>query len=70
MSKRQQMISSDLYCTECGFKMIIPRKRASLREENHIKDLYCPKCGRVTKFEETNKDENIQYWEDFQKSFE
>ena len=46
---RRTTISSDLICSECGSKMIIPRNLNNRREKYHIKDIYCYKCKKTTK---------------------
>ena len=48
--KNQNVIRSELICSECGAVMPIPRKMNQLREKNHVKDLYCYQCDKVTKF--------------------
>lgn len=48
--KRQQMVGSTFYCPECGLKMTLPRKRARLPENNHIKHMYCFNCDKEQGF--------------------
>ena len=47
--RRQQVISTELLCTECSNRMIIARKEKKQKELYHIKDLFCFKCNKVTK---------------------
>lgn len=54
---------SDLWCKECGFNMIIPRKRSNLREVGHIKHMYCPKCEEETAFIEIEVDNSELLWD-------
>ena len=46
---RNNIVSSDLICKECGTKMVIPRHKNSMREKYHIKDIYCYNCDKATK---------------------
>ena len=48
--RRHSVVLSDLICSECGFKMTIPRRIGAQREKYHIKDLYCVKCKNITKY--------------------
>lgn len=51
--KRQTMVESDFYCTECGNKGIpLPRSKNRQRAYGHIKDLYCCQCRKITKHKE------------------
>ena len=46
---RNNTVSSDLICSECGVVMVIPRYMNNEREKYHIKDIYCYKCLKTTK---------------------
>jgi hypothetical protein len=39
----------DLYCTECGTRFTIYRRKDRLKEAGHIKHLYCYVCKARTK---------------------
>lgn len=57
--KRKAMYYSNLYCTKCGLKMVIPRPQARKRKEGHIKTMFCARCQSKTDFKETYKE--VQY---------
>lgn len=42
------------YCTECGFRMELPRPRSKKRETGHLKRLYCCRCKQEINFVECN----------------
>lgn len=45
MSRHQQTTISEFYCTKCGKKgMPLARKRAKLRQGEHLKKLFCIYC--------------------------
>lgn len=46
--KEQSFVIRELFCTQCGSVFPIPRRKARLRENNHIKHIWCYKCKRVT----------------------
>ena len=52
---RNNTVSSDLICKECGTIMIIPRYKNSMREKYHIKDIYCYNCEKITKHIEVHE---------------
>lgn len=56
---------TDLYCTECDFKMTIPRRESLQKETGHIKHMYCAECKKVRAFEEVEKDSSVAFWEDY-----
>lgn len=62
---RRNFVMTDLYCTECYFKMTIPRKESLQKEEGHIKHMNCPRCKQVRPFEEKEKDSTVSFWEDW-----
>ncbi len=39
---------SELYCTFCGNKLMLPRPEFGQREKNHIKTMYCFRCNKDT----------------------
>ena len=56
MYKNKRKISmSDLYCTECGCKMTVPRPARCTREKGHKKKLWCFKCKREVNFVEVRE---------------
>ena len=56
-----------LYCEECDFEMIIPRKRGHKRELGHIKHMHCPRCQQVRGFIEETRDQSLDFWEEWHK---
>lgn len=46
---------SDMYCEECGSKMVVPRTRSDTREIGHWKTMFCYKCGKDTRFKEVRQ---------------
>ena len=54
MSSRQKSraahnsLVSELYCTQCGRKMYVPRLVGQQREEEHTKHMYCYQCREIT----------------------
>lgn len=63
------MVGSTFYCPECGLKMTIPRKRAKLRENNHIKHMYCINCDKAQGFIEKTVDKQVDFWDKFQTDY-
>jgi hypothetical protein len=45
-------IIHDFYCTKCGLRMPLPRKRSLLKETGHLKKLYCLNCKEEVNFVE------------------
>lgn len=64
--KRQKMFYSNLECTECGNKLVIPRKKAKRREEGHIKHMFCPICATTTAHIEDNRTKQEIEWDKIQ----
>lgn len=61
---RGNLIINDFFCTRCGFKISLPRKRSQKREAGHLKKLYCCQCKEEINFVECN---GITYtFEDYQ----
>lgn len=59
--KRGRITISDLYCTECGLHMTVPRRRSKQRGRGHLKKLYCCKCREEKNFVEVReKDFSLQ----------
>ena len=57
------LLIHEFYCTRCGFKMELPRKKSKKRETRHLKKLYCCNCKEEINFVECN---NVSYsYEDY-----
>ena len=55
---RGNLIINDFFCTQCGFKISLPRKKSKKREGGHLKKIYCCTCKKEVNFVECN---NINY---------
>lgn len=53
------MTYSDLFCTECGTKMVVPRSKSQTREKGHVKTMFCYKCNKDTIFREVRQKDFI-----------
>ncbi|MCR5608282.1 MAG: hypothetical protein K6G26_04390 [Lachnospiraceae bacterium] len=49
-TSRRNYNMSDMYCTGCGMKMRIPRRKSCGREKGHLKKLYCYICKEDKNF--------------------
>lgn len=49
MSSRRNFTISDVYCSQCGMKTTVPRKKNKQREKGHVKDVWCVHCKTITK---------------------
>lgn len=69
MGRKQNCITSEFYCTECGYKGIpIARKIGKEREAGHLKRLYCLHCNKETNHAEIRPFGKYNI-EDFEKEF-
>lgn len=50
MRKKRFMDYSICLCSQCGFRMTIPREHGNHRKNKHVKDLWCPSCKAEQKF--------------------
>lgn len=58
-SRRWNGTLSDMYCTECGLHMTVPRSKGKQREIGHIKHMYCIRCGEEKPFKEVREKDFI-----------
>lgn len=60
MYKRgRNMAMSDLYCSECGCHMTVPRSYKNTREKGHKKKLWCYQCKKEVNFIEVREKDFI-----------
>lgn len=65
--KRQNTVTTNLKCSECGFIMPISRRASKQRELGHTKHMYCAGCKQTQAFTELQEiDANVSFWEDWQ----
>ena len=50
--KRNNYVTSNFICGECGSIVPLPRNHGRQREYGHVKDIWCPGCKREMKFRE------------------
>lgn len=60
----RNLILNDFFCTQCGFKMPLPRKMSKKREGGHLKKLYCCRCKKEVNFVECNN--QTYFYSDYQ----
>ena len=69
--KRKNIIASDFYCTQCGFRNIdVWRTLGRERESGHLKKLYCRYCGKEQNCVEIKQNVSKYTFEDFKVEFE
>ena len=54
LTMTRNLIINQFYCSECGFKMELPRQKSKKRETGHLKRLYCCRCKQEINFVECN----------------
>lgn len=65
---RGNLLIHDFYCTQCGFKITLPRKKGKQRPAGHLKKIYCCNCKAEVNFVECNE---INYTiEDYKKEIQ
>lgn len=57
----RRVVQTSLYCSECGNKASIFRRKNRRKSFGHIKDLWCYKCKKVTKHIEAPDDDFVSY---------
>ena len=50
----RNLVLNNFFCTQCGFRMPLPRKKSKKREAGHLKKLYCCNCMKEVNFVECN----------------
>lgn len=69
--RRNNIIPSDFYCTQCGTKNLpVWRKKGKEREAGHLKKLYCSYCDKEQNCVEIKQNASKYTFEDFKIEYE
>lgn len=66
--RRQNILPSDFYCTQCGHYIPLVRKSRKQKEPGHLKKIYCIQCKKETNHAEVKSKGDYTYndfWAEF-----